>query len=62
MSNTDLSELNRVNATGYGDQDRKTKDGGNDTRGVFDQMRPTGIVARGDKKKSRKIGVGTRGM
>lgn len=36
-----------INAVGYGPQDLRSEDGGNSTRGMLDQVRPTGIMATG---------------
>lgn len=49
---TDLSEFKRMNATGVGEQDLRDADGGNNSRGCLGNVRPTGITARGDKKRS----------
>lgn len=51
---TDLPELRKVNATGVGSQDLRSEDGGNSSRGMLDQVRPTGIVATGGNRKSSK--------
>ena len=59
---TDLPEFDRMAATGTPPYDLRSDEGGDVGRtGVLDQTRATGIVARGDKKKARKIG-GNRSM
>ncbi len=36
-----------MNAVGYGDQDLESDRGGNNSRGVLDQVRPTGLLFDG---------------
>lgn len=52
----DLPELKRINATGNGDQDLRDAEGGNNSRGVLGNVRPTGIQARNKASKSRELG------
>ena len=53
-----LPEFQRMNATGIGEQDLRSDEGGNNSRGVLDNVRPTGIVGTGRKnsKSSRDMG------
>lgn len=37
-----------MNAVGYGSQDLRSEDGGNNSRGMLDQVRATGIMATGE--------------
>lgn len=52
--------MEKVNAQGVGAQDLRSEKGGNNSRGVFGQSRPTGIMAEGRKGKKRDAGL--RGM
>lgn len=45
-----------INAMGYGDQNRSFPDG-NNSRGVFEQTRPTGVLARGQKRGELRTGL-----
>lgn len=55
-----------MNATGFGPQDLRSEEGGNSTRGMLDQVRPTGIVAtgggyRGGERKSMRKAMRVKG-
>ncbi len=52
MSNSDLPEAREMNATGLPPYDLRSEEGGNNSRGVLGQSRPTAIVATGRKDKS----------
>jgi len=51
----------KLNAMGYGDNDLRSPEGGNNGRGVLDQVWPTGIMATGGQRKSAERVKGKRG-
>jgi hypothetical protein len=59
-----VADLRGVNAMGVGDQNIDDERGGNNSRGVFDQVRPTGIMATGgrDAKNNKRIDRPRDGM
>lgn len=54
MSKTEQGR--NVNAMGYGDQNKSFPDG-NNTTGVLDQVRATGVVATGKKNDGLRSGT-----
>ena len=53
------ADVSGVNATGVGDQNLRSDDGGNNTgRGVLGQTRPTGIMATGGGGSAMSEGMG----
>lgn len=48
----DLPEFRSMAATGIGPQNETSREGGQSGTGVFDQTRPTGIVATGKRTMS----------
>lgn len=51
----------RMNAMGYGDQDTRSPEGGNNGRGMLDQVWPTGVMATGGQRKSAERVKGRKG-
>lgn len=45
-------KMKRVNATGIPPYELDSRDGGNNSRGVLEQIWPTGIMATGDSGRS----------
>ena len=51
----------KMNALGYGDQDTRSPEGGNNARGVLNQVWPTGIIATGGQKRGAERVKGRKG-
>lgn len=52
----------RMNAMGYGPQDLRSPEGGNNGRGMLDQVWPTGIMATGGRKREAGRKAERKGM
>jgi hypothetical protein len=57
---TDIGVGKAMNAQGYGPQDTRSPEGGNNERGVLGQVWMTGVMATGGQRKSAERMKGKR--